>query len=155
MYPCRELTPFRLMHEPQHTELVADSSGQKATRESHSNETLKAAASGARATDGLSPTSLAAFKLYLILFVPSMASVVVGYDISVMNYINGMEPYLSYFGLDGQDGGGGVGTTTALIFGMAPVYNRYDYESVWLFWLQVPCAVVTADGKEWSGGILL
>lgn len=78
----------------------------------------------------------------------------------VMNYINGMEyvcnkmrvrqthrslrPYLSYFGLEGQGGGGGVGTTTALIFamvshlpGLVPdmsnecitglVHNRYDY----------------------------
>ncbi|KAJ7863135.1 general substrate transporter [Mycena olivaceomarginata] len=70
------------------------------------------------AIEGLSPTSLAAFRLYLILLVPCMASVVVGYDISIMNYINGMEPYLSYFGLEGQGGGGGVGTTTALIFAM-------------------------------------
>jgi hypothetical protein len=29
-----------------------------------------------------------------------------------------LRPYLSYFDLDGQDGGGGVGTTTGLIFGM-------------------------------------
>ncbi|KAJ7109715.1 general substrate transporter [Mycena crocata] len=65
----------------------------------------------------LSPTSLASFRLYLILLVPTMASVCVGYDVSVMNYINGMEPYLIYFGLDGQ-AGGGLGTVTALIFGM-------------------------------------
>lgn len=78
----------------------------------------------------------------------------------VMNYVNGMEyvcnelhvrqthrslrPYLSYFDLEGQGGGGGVGTTTALIFAMVshlpgpvpdmnnecitgPVLNRYDY----------------------------
>ncbi|KAJ7366851.1 general substrate transporter [Mycena albidolilacea] len=103
------------MHEPQTDHLVAGDRDKKNTR---SHESLNAAASATGAIEGLSPTSLAAFRLYLILLVPSMASVVVGYDISIMNYINGMEPYLSYFGLEGQGGGGGVGTTTALIFAM-------------------------------------
>ncbi|KAJ7095464.1 general substrate transporter [Mycena crocata] len=66
----------------------------------------------------LSPTSWASLKLYRILLVPTMASVCVGYDASVMSYINGMETYLTYFGLDGKGIGVGVGTQTALIFGM-------------------------------------
>ncbi|KAJ7505339.1 general substrate transporter [Mycena galericulata] len=66
----------------------------------------------------LSSISLSSLKLYLVLIVPSMAGICVGFDIAVMQYINGMESYLSYFHLDGQDSGGGVGTTTALIFGM-------------------------------------
>ncbi|KAJ7175841.1 general substrate transporter [Mycena filopes] len=78
---------------------------------------LNAAAKGTE-TQALSPTSLNSFKLYLVLLVPSMGGICVGYDISVMNYINGMEPYLRYFGLDGQTAGGGVGPTTGLIFGM-------------------------------------
>ncbi|KAJ7935626.1 general substrate transporter [Mycena leptocephala] len=100
--------------ESQHSQLVVNSSGKKETRGSLIADSSAIATEAQR----LSPTSLAAFKLYLILLVPSMASVIVGYDITVMNYINGMEPYLSYFDLDGQDGGGGVGTTTGLIFGM-------------------------------------
>lgn len=90
--------------ESQHSQLVVNSSGKKETRGS------LIADSSAIATEAqkLSPTSLAAFKLYLILLVPSMASVIVGYDITgepkyleyqrrticllqVMNYINGME----------------------------------------------------------------
>ncbi|KAJ7670223.1 general substrate transporter [Mycena rosella] len=94
------------------------SSDMKGARESH--ESLNVVGSGIQETEAqkLGPTSLASFRLYLILLVPSMASACVGYNISVMSYANGMEQYLSYFGLDGQDSGGGVGTTTALIFGM-------------------------------------
>ncbi|KAJ6584961.1 general substrate transporter [Mycena capillaripes] len=105
------------VHELQHAQPIASSSDKKDTFESHESSN---AAESAVATEAqrLSPTSLASFKLYLILLVPSMASVCVGYDIAVMNYINGMETYLRYFGLDGQNAGGGVGTTTALIFGM-------------------------------------
>ncbi|KAJ7069803.1 general substrate transporter [Mycena amicta] len=50
-----------------------------------------------------------------------MASICTGYDISVMNYINGMEQYLTYFQLEGQGAGGGVGSTTGLIFAMYPL----------------------------------
>ncbi|KAJ7780634.1 general substrate transporter [Mycena maculata] len=97
-------------------QVVAVSNDMK--RESH--ETMTAVGSSTQGSEAprLSPTSLASFKLYLILLVPSMASICVGFDIAVMNYINGMESYLSYFDLDGENSGGGVGTTTALIFGM-------------------------------------
>ncbi|KAJ7675846.1 general substrate transporter [Mycena polygramma] len=103
--------------ESQHADLVVDSSDNKDTRESHESLSIPESASATK-VQTLSPTSLASFKLYLILLVPSMAGSCVGYDISVMNYINGMEPYLSYFGLEGHGSGGGVGTTTALIFGI-------------------------------------
>ncbi|KAJ6559209.1 general substrate transporter [Mycena vulgaris] len=102
----------------QHDQAFVDSSDMKGIRESHGS--LNAVDSATRETEaqGFSPTSLASFKLYLILLVPTMASVCVGFDIGVMNYINGLELYLKYFNLDGQDSGGGVGSTTALIFGM-------------------------------------
>ncbi|KAJ7459844.1 general substrate transporter [Mycena latifolia] len=108
--------PF--LPESQHEQGFDISSDMKGTRESH--ETLNAVDSATRVTEAhrLNPTSLASFKLYLILLVPSVAGACVGFDIGVMNYINGMESYLRYFGLDGQDSGGGIGTTTALIFGM-------------------------------------
>ncbi|KAJ6508805.1 general substrate transporter [Mycena sanguinolenta] len=103
------------MHDPQYGETVVDCSTKKGTRDLH--ETLDTAASATGAAEIPSPTS-GSFKLYLFLVVPSMCSMVVGYDVSVMNFVNGMEPYLMYFNLDGQDTGGGVGATTALIFGM-------------------------------------
>ncbi|KAJ7134608.1 general substrate transporter [Mycena epipterygia] len=101
----------------QHDRAVDLSDDMKSARE---NESLTVVDSVARATEAqrLSATSLASFKLYLILLVPSMASVCVGFDDAVMNYINGMETYLKYFGLDGQNSGGGVGSDTAIIFGM-------------------------------------
>ncbi|KAF8208930.1 general substrate transporter [Mycena galopus ATCC 62051] len=126
------------MHESQPVELVPGCSNKEdkeATRESH--ESLNAAASAAGAAEGLSPTSLAAFKLYLFFAIPSMCAMVVGYDVSVMNFVNGMEPYLSYFGLD-QDAGGGVGSTTALIFGMVRT-------SSWAFCLAVLVAGPLCD----------
>jgi hypothetical protein len=74
------------MHEPQTDQLVAGDRDKKNTR---SHESLNAAASATGAIEGLSPTSLAAFRLYLILLVPCMASVVVGYDISSERQIRG------------------------------------------------------------------
>ncbi|KAJ7644117.1 general substrate transporter [Roridomyces roridus] len=64
------------------------------------------------------PSSSAPYKLLLILLVPSMASICTGFDLAVMNYINGMGSYLTYFNLEGQESGGGLGPTTGLIFGM-------------------------------------
>ncbi|KAJ7288352.1 hypothetical protein C8J57DRAFT_1279928 [Mycena rebaudengoi] len=81
-----------------------------------SRDSLSVAGPVTQSGSTLSPTSLAAFKLYFILLVPSMASICVGFDIAVMSYINGMEPYLRYFNLKGQDSGGGIGTSSALNF---------------------------------------
>ncbi|KDQ29562.1 hypothetical protein PLEOSDRAFT_1093037 [Pleurotus ostreatus PC15] len=47
-----------------------------------------------------------------------MGSLSNGFDGSVMSAVNGMHQYLDFFGIDGQDAGGGVGTTTAIIFGI-------------------------------------
>ncbi|KAJ7212128.1 general substrate transporter [Mycena pura] len=91
-----------------------------------SRESQPRAAARLVSAQTLRPTSRAALKLYLVLVVPSMASICVGYDISVMNYINGMEQYLSYFGLQGQGSGGGVGSTTGLIFAM-PHPTAFQY----------------------------
>ncbi|CAK5284211.1 unnamed protein product [Mycena citricolor] len=110
----------------------------------------------------LSPTSSAALRLYVVLLVPSMASVCVGYDISVMNYVNGIGSYLSYFNLDGQSSGGGVGTTTALVFGMASALfltvralrrlaKPYDSSSTRSFWGGLLCligAIVVTIAKD-------
>ncbi|KAF9006626.1 general substrate transporter [Cyathus striatus] len=66
----------------------------------------------------LSPTSKRSVKFFFILLVAFMGSLSNGFDGSVMSAVNGMEQYLNYFGIDGQDAGGGVGTTTAIIFGI-------------------------------------
>ncbi|KAJ6512259.1 hypothetical protein C8R47DRAFT_690957 [Mycena vitilis] len=85
--------------ESQHADPLVDASDTKDSRESHESLSIPESASATKAQT-LSPTSLASFKLYLILLVPSMAGSCVGYDIS------------------GHGSGGGVGTTTALIFGI-------------------------------------
>ncbi|KAJ8698597.1 hypothetical protein PTI98_005290 [Pleurotus ostreatus] len=66
----------------------------------------------------LSPTSWASIELFGILLVAYMGSLSNGFDGSVMSAVNGMHQYLDFFGIDGQDAGGGVGTTTAIIFGI-------------------------------------
>ncbi|RDB19823.1 Lactose permease [Hypsizygus marmoreus] len=66
----------------------------------------------------LSPTSLRSFQLYAILLVAFMGSLSNGFDGSVMSAVNGMDQYLHYFNIDGLDAGGGVGTVTAIIFGI-------------------------------------
>ncbi|KAF9498653.1 general substrate transporter [Pleurotus eryngii] len=67
----------------------------------------------------LSPTSWASIELFGILLVAYMGSLSNGFDGSGM-YPNfqGDQTYLDFFGIDGQDAGGGVGTTTAIIFGI-------------------------------------
>jgi len=66
----------------------------------------------------LNPLSRASLQLYLILVVAFMGSMANGFDGSVMSAVNGMDQYLNYFGISGTDSGGGVGTATALIFGI-------------------------------------
>lgn len=66
----------------------------------------------------LNPRSWASIKLYFILLVAFMGSMSNGFDGQVMGAVNGMNQYLAYFGISGQDAGGGVGTATALIFGI-------------------------------------
>ncbi|KAK7470345.1 hypothetical protein VKT23_001774 [Stygiomarasmius scandens] len=69
----------------------------------------------------LNPWSPSSIKLFLILLVAFMGSLSNGFDGQVMGAVNGMNQYLEYFGLVGQDSGGGVGTPTALIFGIYSV----------------------------------
>ncbi|KAF8915262.1 general substrate transporter [Mucidula mucida] len=66
----------------------------------------------------LKATSIASLKLFAILTVAFMGSVANGFDGQVMSAVNGMQQYLDYFKIDGKDAGGGVGTVTALIFGI-------------------------------------
>ncbi|PFH51320.1 hypothetical protein AMATHDRAFT_59397 [Amanita thiersii Skay4041] len=66
----------------------------------------------------LRATSLASIQLFMILLVAFMGSLSNGFDGSVMSAVNGMHQYLDYFGIDGLDSGGGVGTVTAIIFGI-------------------------------------
>ncbi|KIK67737.1 hypothetical protein GYMLUDRAFT_154952 [Collybiopsis luxurians FD-317 M1] len=66
----------------------------------------------------LNPLSRASIQLYLILVVAFMGSMSNGFDGQVMSAVNGMNQYLAYFDISGQDAGGGVGTATALIFGI-------------------------------------
>ncbi|KAG6850900.1 hypothetical protein H0H93_006726 [Arthromyces matolae] len=66
----------------------------------------------------LSPYSWRSLQLFLILLVSFMGSLSNGFDGSVMSAVNGMEQYLDYFGITGLDAGGGVGTKTAIIFGI-------------------------------------
>ncbi|GLB34073.1 putative major facilitator superfamily sugar transporter (TC 2.A.1.1) family protein [Lyophyllum shimeji] len=66
----------------------------------------------------LSPTSRRSLQLYAILLVAFMGSLSNGFDGSVMSAVNGMEQYLTYFNISGLDAGGGVGTVTAIIFGI-------------------------------------
>ncbi|KAG6854345.1 hypothetical protein C0991_007850 [Blastosporella zonata] len=66
----------------------------------------------------LSPYSRKSLQLFAILLVSFMGSLSNGFDGSVMSAVNGMEQYLKYFGITGVDSGGGVGTKTAIIFGI-------------------------------------
>ncbi|KAG6910991.1 hypothetical protein DXG01_006045 [Tephrocybe rancida] len=66
----------------------------------------------------LSPYSKKSLQLFAILLVSFMGSLSNGFDGSVMSAVNGMEQYLNYFGINGADAGGGVGTKTAIIFGI-------------------------------------
>ncbi|KAF9450633.1 hypothetical protein P691DRAFT_700780 [Macrolepiota fuliginosa MF-IS2] len=66
----------------------------------------------------LKATSWRSIQLFAILLVAFMGSLSNGFDGSVMSAVNGMKQYLDFFGIDGEDAGGGVGTTTAIIFGM-------------------------------------
>ncbi|KAJ3516285.1 hypothetical protein NLJ89_g1216 [Agrocybe chaxingu] len=66
----------------------------------------------------LKATSARSLQLFAILLIAFMGSLSNGFDGSVMSAVNGMDQYLDYFSIDGKDAGGGVGTTTALIFGI-------------------------------------
>ncbi|KAG6885607.1 hypothetical protein C0993_012354 [Termitomyces sp. T159_Od127] len=66
----------------------------------------------------LSPYSWRSLQLFAILLVSFMGSLSNGFDGQVMSAVNGMEQYLNYFGISGLDAGGGVGTKTAIIFGI-------------------------------------
>ncbi|ESK95148.1 mfs lactose [Moniliophthora roreri MCA 2997] len=68
----------------------------------------------------LSATSPRSIQLFLILLVAFMGSMSNGFDGQVMGAVNGMHQYLDFFGIP-QDEGGGVGTPTALIFGIYSV----------------------------------
>ncbi|KAG6888902.1 hypothetical protein C0992_007141 [Termitomyces sp. T32_za158] len=67
----------------------------------------------------LSPYSWRSLQLFAILSASFMGSLSNGFDGQVMSAVNGMEQYLTYFGISGLDAGGGVGTKTAIIFGIA------------------------------------
>ncbi|KAJ7752842.1 general substrate transporter [Mycena maculata] len=91
----------------------------------------------------LSPLSIRSIQLYLILLVAFMGSLANGFDGSVMSAVNGMSQYLDYFGIEGQ--GGGVGTTTALIFGI------YSIGSI----VAVPVAGPITDRLGRRGGMFI
>ncbi|KAJ7498590.1 general substrate transporter [Mycena latifolia] len=93
----------------------------------------------------LSPLSIRSFQLYLILLVAFMGSLANGFDGSVMSAVNGMHQYLGYFHITGQDAGGGVGSTTAIIFGI------YSIGSI----VAVPVAGPIADRVGRRGGMFI
>ncbi|KAF8663434.1 hypothetical protein AX16_001004 [Volvariella volvacea WC 439] len=66
----------------------------------------------------LKATSWRSIQLFGILLIAFMGSLSNGFDGSVMSAVNGMEQYLEYFNIPGRDAGGGVGTATAIIFGI-------------------------------------
>ncbi|KAL1659722.1 hypothetical protein GGF50DRAFT_107191 [Schizophyllum commune] len=65
----------------------------------------------------LDPYSWSSLRLFAILAVAFMGSMSNGFDGQVMGAVNGMQQYLDYFDISGDDAGGGVGTVTAIIFG--------------------------------------
>jgi sugar porter (SP) family MFS transporter len=91
-----------------------------AEREGHKVLEVENADYAAALTSGpqLNPRSWASIQLYLILVVAFMGSMSNGFDGQVMGAVNGMSQYLTFFGISGLDSGGGVGTATALIFGI-------------------------------------
>jgi len=93
----------------------------------------------------LRPFSLRSIQLYFILLVAFMGSLANGFDGSVMSAVNGMHQYLDYFGISGQDAGGGVGSTTALIFGI------YSIGSI----VAVPVAGPVTDRVGRRGGMFI
>ncbi|KAF7332365.1 MFS domain-containing protein [Mycena kentingensis (nom. inval.)] len=93
----------------------------------------------------LRPLSARSIQLYLILLVAFMGSLANGFDGSVMSAVNGMEQYLHYFNISGDDAGGGVGTTTALIFGI------YSIGSI----VAVPIAGPVTDKLGRRGGMFV
>ncbi|KAJ7229403.1 general substrate transporter [Mycena haematopus] len=93
----------------------------------------------------LSPLSVRSMQLYLILLVAFMGSLANGFDGSVMSAVNGMQQYLDYFGITGTDSGGGVGSKTAIIFGI------YSIGSI----VAVPVAGPVTDKVGRRGGMFL
>ncbi|KAL1761513.1 hypothetical protein FB107DRAFT_254962 [Schizophyllum commune] len=73
----------------------------------------------------LDPYSWSSLRLFAILAVAFMGSMSNGFDGQVMGAVNGMQQYLDYFDISGDDAGGGVGT--GQIAGMAvagPIADR-------------------------------
>ncbi|KAJ7284054.1 general substrate transporter [Mycena rebaudengoi] len=93
----------------------------------------------------LKPFSARSIQLYLILLVAFMGSLTNGFDGSVMSAVNGMDQYLGYFGITGTDSGGGVGSTTAIIFGI------YSIGSI----VAVPIAGPVTDRVGRRGGMFI
>ncbi|KAK7062039.1 lactose permease [Favolaschia claudopus] len=93
----------------------------------------------------LSPWSVRSMQLYLILLVAFMGSFANGFDGSVMSAVNGMLQYTDYFGISGADSGGGVGSTTAIIFGI------YSIGSI----VAVPVAGPVTDRLGRRGGMFI
>ncbi|KAJ7498564.1 general substrate transporter [Mycena latifolia] len=93
----------------------------------------------------LSPLSIRSIQLYLILLVAFMGSLANGFDGSVMSAVNGMHQYLDYFHITGQDAGGGIGSTTAIIFGI------YSIGSI----VAVPVAGPITDRVGRRGGMFI
>ncbi|KAJ7228081.1 general substrate transporter [Mycena rebaudengoi] len=93
----------------------------------------------------LRPLSARSIQLYLILLVAFMGSLANGFDGSVMSAVNGMDQYLGYFGITGTDSGGGVGSTTAIIFGI------YSIGSI----VAVPIAGPVTDHVGRRGGMFI
>ncbi|RXW24714.1 hypothetical protein EST38_g1192 [Candolleomyces aberdarensis] len=102
----QSLPPSEQKHEDEHATYV----------EVQNTELALALASGPK----LKATSARSIQLFAILLVAFMGSLSNGFDGSVMSAVNGMQQYLDYFGINSQDSGGGVGTTTAIIFA---IYN--------------------------------
>ncbi|CAK5275326.1 unnamed protein product [Mycena citricolor] len=93
----------------------------------------------------LNPLGLRSIQLYFILLVAFMGSLANGFDGSVMSAVNGMQQYLDYFKITGKDAGGGVGSTTALIFGI------YSIGSI----VAVPVAGPVTDYFGRRGGMFI
>ncbi|KAJ2927900.1 hypothetical protein H1R20_g9211, partial [Candolleomyces eurysporus] len=102
----QSLPPSEQKHEHEHATYV----------EVQNTDLALALASGPK----LKANSARSIQLFAILLVAFMGSLSNGFDGSVMSAVNGMQQYLDYFGINSQDSGGGVGTTTAIIFA---IYN--------------------------------
>ncbi|KAJ7209034.1 general substrate transporter [Mycena rebaudengoi] len=100
----------------------------------------------------LRPLSARSIQLYLILLVAFMGSLANGFDGSVMSAVNGMDTVNTWVisesqyerRISGTDSGGGVGSTTAIIFGI------YSIGSI----VAVPIAGPVTDRVGRRGGMV-